>query len=235
MFVLVQRSATSTFRVALPVPTADQPQIKSTYEPYFGLAYLNLWASNVDYGGEDFDGVGIDVQPGIKRWYDYTNPLWFDVGYVHYFFSPKSITPDYGEIFGRLKYVFGDFALGTDVYFAPDISQSGKTATYVEGNAEFYFSDEFSLSGAIGYQFSQSPTFFEYLTWNVGVSYTRNIATFDLRYSDTTLSGDECIFNTGFTNGCDARVVATIYLDTSLSKLIRPIGEFGLRNAGAKS
>ena len=155
----------------------------------------------------------------MKRWYDYSNPFWFDLGYVHYFFSPKRVSPDYGEIFGKVKYVFEKFALGAEMDFAPNINQTGTTATYVEGNAELYFSDEFWFSGGVGYQFAENPGPFEYLTWNAGVSYTLKAVTLDLRYSDTTLSGDECIYNTGFSNGCDARIFGTIYVDTAFSKL----------------
>jgi len=44
--------------------------------------------------------------------------------------------------------------------------------------------------------------------------------TFDVPYWDTNLSDRHCFVWSGFEDGCDARVVGTIFLDFAWSKLM---------------
>jgi predicted NodU family carbamoyl transferase len=55
--------------------------------------------------------------------------------------------------------------------------------------------------------------------WTVGVSYAWKSLTFDVRYWDTDLSDNACVVQSGFADGCDGRVVATISLDLAWSAL----------------
>jgi hypothetical protein len=73
----------------------------------------------------------------------------------------------------------------------------------------------------IGYQFFEDPNAFEQLAWTAGASYYWKSLTFDVRYWDTDLTDTECVVRSGFSDGCDARVVGTISLDTTWSALFR--------------
>ena len=111
------------------------------------------------------------------------------------------------------------FTLSGRVFFAPDYNQSGKSGTWVAGGVRVPFPNDFSVYGGIGYQFFEDPNAFEQLAWTVGASYSWKAVTFDLRYWDTDLSGDECAVRSGFSDGCDARIVGTISIDTSFSEV----------------
>ena len=109
------------------------------------------------------------------------------------------------------------FTVGARVFFAPDFNQSGNTATWVAGGVRVPLPHDFSVYGGIGYQFFEDPDAFEQLAWTAGISYSWKSLTFDVRYWGTDLSDDGCIARSGFADGCDSRVVATISFDTSWS------------------
>ncbi len=196
---------------------AIQGYIEPSIEiPNIGSAYVNIWSSNVDYGA-GFEGAEIDVAIGLRPEF---GPLSFDIGYVHYFYVSEDVSPDYGEIFAKADYNFDDlFTIGGRIYFAPDYSQSGNTGTWVAGGVKVPLPHDFSVYAGVGYQFFEDPQAFEQLAWTAGVSYSWKALTLDLRYWDTDLSGDECVFRSGFSDGCDARVVATISVDTAWSEV----------------
>lgn len=195
------------------------PAVQGYIEPSFGMLYANIWSSNVNYG-VGYRGAEIDLAIGVRP---QLGPVAFDLGYVHYFFAPNSVSPDYGEIFGRAEYIFHDkITLGGSVYFAPDYNNGGYTGTYVEGQVSIPLPKGFSFSGALGYQFFEDAGAAEQLTWNAGLSYSWKALTLDLRYSDTNLSGEECIVRSGFSDGCDARIFGSLSFDTTWSDLARP-------------
>ena len=89
----------------------SSPAIQGYIEPSYGLgpvlgdAFVNVWSSNVDFGS-GFEGAEIDVAGGIKP--KFLGPKWSpNIGYVHYFYAPEDVSPDYGEIYGKTDYTFG--------------------------------------------------------------------------------------------------------------------------------
>jgi uncharacterized protein (TIGR02001 family) len=83
----------------------SSPAIQGYIEPSYGLgpvlgdAFVNIWSSNVDFGS-GFDGAEIDVAGGLKP--KFLGPKWSpNIGYVHYFYAPEDISPDYGEIYAK--------------------------------------------------------------------------------------------------------------------------------------
>ena len=195
--------------------------IQGYFEPsielaYLGSAYLGVWSSNVDYG-VGFQGAEIDVAAGIRPEF---GSLSLDLGYVHYFYSPEHVSPDYGEVFAEADYNFDDkVTIGGRVYYAPDYSQSGFSGTWLAGGVRVPLPHDFTAYIGAGYQFFENPDAFEQFAWMAGVSYSWKAVTIDVRYWDTDLSGDECIVRSGFADGCDSRVTATLSFDTSLSEM----------------
>ena len=162
-----------------------------------------------------FEGAEIDVAGGIRPEF---GPLSLDLGYVHYFYAPDHVSPDYGEIFGKADYNVNDmFTVGARVFFAPDFNQSGNTATWVAGGVRVPLPHDFAAYAGIGYQFIDDPDAFEQLAWTAGISYSWKSLTVDVRYWGTDLSDEGCVVRSGFSNGCDSRVVATLSFDTSWS------------------
>ena len=206
----------------------SDPAIQGYIEPSYGLgpvlgdAFVNIWASSdVDFGG-GVQGAEIDVAGGIKP--KFLGPKWSpNIGWVHYFYTPEDLSPDYGEIYAKTDYTFGKddrFTLRGLIFFAPDYNQSGFTGTYVAGGGRVKFwQNKVGVYAGAGFQFFEDPNAFEQLVWTAGVSYYWKSLTFDVRYWDTDLSDDECVSRSGFRDGCDTRVVGTISLDTTWSAL----------------
>ena len=157
--------------------SGTQPAVQGYIEPSFfkGEAYLNIWASNTDFN-DGFRGAEIDLTAGIRP---KLGDLSLNLGYVHYYYQPGSVSPNYGEFFGKI-----------------------------------------SLYGGVGYQFFEDPHAFEDLAWTAGLSYVWKSLTFDVRYWDTNLTDQKCVVRSGFEDGCDARVVGTVSLDLTWSKLM---------------
>jgi uncharacterized protein (TIGR02001 family) len=198
--------------------TGNLPAIQGYIEPSIGGFYLNLWSSNVNFG-PGFEGAELDVGLGY-RW-EWNNAS-FDVGWVHYFYAPLAVSPAYGELYGKLEYNFEDIlTFGGKVYYAPDFSQSGFSATYTEATLEIPIPaiEGLSVSGGVGYQFFENPAAFEDLTWNAGITYNWEAVTFDLRYSDTDLTGPECLARSGFSNGCGPTIYGTVSVDSDFDTL----------------
>ena len=208
----------------------SEPAIQGYVEPSYGLgpvlgdAFVNIWSSSsVDFGG-GVQGAEIDVAGGIKP--KFLGPKWSpNIGYVHYFYAPEDLSPDYGEIYAKTDYTFGEddkFTIRGLIFFAPDYNQSGFTGTYVAGGGRVkLWKNKVGVYAGAGYQFFEDPNAFEQLVWTAGVSYYWKSFTFDVRYWDTDLSDKECVSRSGFSDGCDARVVGTISLDTTWSALFR--------------
>ena len=195
----------------------SRPAIQGYIEPTYGVAYANVWSSNVDFG-DDFRGAEIDVAGGLRP--TIGKNLSLDLGWVHYFYAPEHVSPDYGEFFLKTDYKFNDrITFVTRTFFAPDFSQTNKTATFIAGGAKVSLPHDFTVYGGVGFQFFEDPNAFEDLAWTAGVSYSWKSWKFDVRYWDTDLSRSECVVRSGFGDGCDARVVGTISLDLTLSKL----------------
>ena len=122
----------------------SDPAIQGYIEPSYGLgpvlgdAFVNVWSSSdVDFGG-GVQGAEIDVAGGIKP--KFLGPKWSpNIGYVHYFYAPEDLSPDYGEIYAKTDYTFGEddkFTLRGLIFFAPDYNQSGFTGTWVAGGGQ---------------------------------------------------------------------------------------------------
>jgi uncharacterized protein (TIGR02001 family) len=206
--------------------TGNDPAIQGYIEPSYGLGpvlgdvFVNVWSSNVDFGS-GFDGAEIDVAGGLKP--KFLGPKWSpNIGYVHYFYAPEDVSPDYGEIYAKTDYTFGEndrFTLRGLIFFAPDFSQTGKTATWIAGGGRVKLWQNVGVYAGVGYQFFEDPNAFEQLAWTAGASYYWKSLTFDVRYWDTDLNDNECLVRSGFRSGCDARVVGTISFDTTWSAL----------------
>jgi uncharacterized protein (TIGR02001 family) len=196
--------------------TDHEPALQPYIESSYGIFYSGIWASNVDFGTPDPD-VEIDLYGGLRREF---GPLSADISYLHYFY-PGAPDTDYGETMGKLSFTAAEMLeVGSAVAYAPDYGQLGDESFYVEGNATVSLPHDISLSGAVGLQtFGEDLGLSDYVTWNVGASYTWKAATLDLRYHDTDLSSDTCGAEYPSDDSCEARIVATVSIDTSWSAL----------------
>jgi uncharacterized protein (TIGR02001 family) len=193
-----------------------EPAGQATLESTYGIFYGGLFVSNVDFRTPDPD-VEVDLSGGLRPTF---GPVSTDIGYVRYFY-PDASDIEYGEAYGIASVSPTEMlSLGGSVYYSPDYGGSGDDSLYVEGNATVSLPHDISLSGAFGSQmFDSGVGLSDYLTWNVGASYTWKALTFDLRYHDTDLSSGTCGAEYPSSDSCDARIVATLSFDTTWSAL----------------
>jgi uncharacterized protein (TIGR02001 family) len=196
--------------------TDHDPALQGSVEPSFGLFYGGVWASNVDFLTADPD-VEVDLYAGVRPEF---GPVSGDIGYLRYIY-PGASSIDYSELKATASLSPVDMlTVGGALYYSWDYAGTGDDETYVEANASVSLPHDFSLSGALGFQmFGSGVGLSDYTTWNVGASYTWKAATFDLRYHDTDLSTGDCGAEYPASDACDARIVASVSVATSLSAL----------------
>ena len=205
----------------------SDPAIQGDIEPSYGLgpvlgdAIVNVWfSSGVDFGTGQ--GAEIDVAGGIKPKFLGQNghPT---LATCTISMHRKMLVRTTGKSTPKRKIrsarmislpFAGSFSsLPTTIKAAlPAPASQGGAGQAVENSGVY--------AGA-GYQFFEDPNAFEQFVWTAGVSLYWKSFTFDVRYWDTDLSANECVFRSGFSDGCDARVVGTISLDTTWSALFR--------------
>lgn len=175
---------------------AIQAGITVTHETGF---FVGAWGSNVDDNFIPGSNVEIDLLAGYSNEVGdfaysfigtyYTYPGQDDGSEVNYFelgFTP-SYTVDKVKLTGQ-------------VWWSPEYSGAqGGSSWYVNGGAALAATDEISLYANVGYSTFEELT--DYWDWQVGISYTWESLTFDVKYTDTDLKGSDI---------ADERVIGTV-------------------------
>ncbi len=141
---------------------------------------------NILFGGLKHEVLGVTWELGFS--------------YFHYVNALPALKDDYTYI--RLQGVkpVGNAVFGFNMYHSFDFFGGTGPATYLEGNAQYAFADNSSVSGAFGYEFTSKTRLAAvyglgnsgYATWNVGYTYPiRSDITIDLRYIGTTDSATD--------------------------------------------
>lgn len=188
----------------------------------------------------------VDLYGGVRATF---GALAFDLGVMRYWYPGETEfrtangfpadwvkSADFTEVYGKATYTFNDmFTFGANVFYSPNWLNTGATGTYVSGTAKVTLPYDFSVSGELGryflgttdafYGFTRLP---DYTYWNLGLTYTYKVLSFDLRYHDTDLSKSQCSLITGnnsslapggMGNGsnsskwCSAAFIATLSVD----------------------
>ena len=217
-------SATATFTTDYVFrgisQTAQNPAVQASLDATYGIFYLGMWGSNVDFGagpgGNDIANIEIDYYAGIT-------PEWqgisFDIGGIYYTY-PGAFDPggdfDYFELKTGASYTFGDaFTLGVTNYWSPEFSGEIGNADALELGAEYVFANKLfnffspSVSGLVGWQWFDEASGFDYTYWNAGLTlgFMDNWSA-DIRYWDTDASAAGCFGFFAVT--CEERVVGTL-------------------------
>jgi uncharacterized protein (TIGR02001 family) len=219
----VNLSATATFTTDYVFrgisQTSENPAVQPEFDLTYGIWYLGMWGSNLDFGGNgrsgDIANIEIDYYGGIA-------PTWrgisFDIGGIYYTY-PGAFDPggefDYFELKTGASYTFFDaLTLGLTNYWSPENFGETGNNDVLEVSAEYAFINKWfnffspSISGAYGHQWGEgSEGGVDYNYWNVGLTlgFVENWSA-DVRYWDTDLSGCQ----TSGLFSCDARVVGTV-------------------------
>jgi len=239
-----------------------KPSVAAYFEPRFNITntvqlYAGIAGESISFPNRA--AAEIDFYGGIRPTF---GPVTFDLGFWYYAypggeeFSPAVLNGplpngnivksrfDFYEIYGKVSWTVAEpFVLGANLYYSPNILNTGATGTYLSGTAKYTFPAfanglAMYVSGELGRQWLGTTDAFygsvplkSYTTWNAGLGFTYKVFTLDLRYSDTTLGKVDCNNFTGdHTAGlnavgqleskwCGAAFIAKLSADLTLDSL----------------
>jgi uncharacterized protein (TIGR02001 family) len=205
--------------------------------------YAGVAASSVDLATKPT--AEIDLMFGIRpKFGDFS----FDFGGIGYIYTneqqliydgviwtPKNT--DMFELAGKGAYTWQDLTVGANVFYTWNWLGTGAYGTYTSLTAKYNtpFLKGGYISGELGRYFLGTTNASlgsirlpDYTYGNIGVGYTYQIATLDLRYHDTNLSKSQCFTLTsdpsgiysgsGRSNWCGATFIATVSVDITASQ-----------------
>jgi len=188
--------------------TLEKPAIQGGFDyGHSSGIYAGTWASSVDFGDStqsewDWYGGFASTLPGSK--------IGYDVGVLSYNYTGGSDDYDFIEVYGKLNYDFGQFALKGGVNYSNDYFNASGSATYIFAGVDVPLGKDFSLSAAAGHQSIDKEDRFgapSYTDYKVAVNYSLAGFGLSLAYIDTDLDKKDCF---GGTDLCDSRVVLTV-------------------------
>jgi uncharacterized protein (TIGR02001 family) len=186
--------------------TDESPAVQGGFDATFGDTgfYAGTWASNINFGTGGAN-LELDVYGGYK--FD-LGGVAMDVGVLGYLYpgaSDDGAELDYWELYAKPSIALTDtFTLGGALYYSPEFTGESGDGFYYEVNGTFVASPELAFSGAVGMQSVDTDGFFagedDYMTWNVGGTYSAMGLGFDLRYvgtdvDDVSIYDDRVIFS----------------------------------------
>lgn len=197
--------------------TDSNPTANIYNEFTYGIGYLGLWTSTIDYGV-----VGPweqDIYLGIRP---VTGPINWDLEALYYLYGNRDHGPfnkisdlAYAEFkIGATTAVSKGLTVGTNVWLTPDQGYAATSNISLEGTVSYDlpsfagFSPQFS--GLIGWSDSGTNKYYptgywlgreDYTYWNAGLKLTVDKYFMDFRYWGSTidddLAGDRFVFSAG--------------------------------------
>ncbi len=210
-----------------------KPSVAAYFEPRYNInpnlqLYAGISGESIKFANNA--AAEIDFYGGIRPT---IGPFAFDVGFWYYYYPggtcfsggafpncPASIfngnfakaNASFYEIYGKVSYTAGDWALGANEYYSPNFLNTGAWGDYASATIKFTAPERMAfgplgwyVSGEFGHQWlGTSDAFYgvpafpngidykDYNTWNIGLGFTWKVFTLDLRYSDTDLNKGDC-------------------------------------------
>lgn len=170
----------------------DNPALQGYVEGSLGLVYGGVWASTVDFpGDEDFgkDQLEIDLYAGVRRTFDVFT---VDASYYRYLYDHS------GDCCGKFKLAaslpMADLGeVGGEVEYDP----VGETK-WGELRAALYFADIWTLGGTVGTDFGSDDLGDRKVAYDVGLNRTLgDKANVDLRYYDSNFDPGHVVVSIG--------------------------------------
>ncbi|MEW5963858.1 MAG: TorF family putative porin [Pseudomonadota bacterium] len=195
----------------------EDPAVQGGADLSYGLFYLGVWASNVDFvqgsGGPNSGdaNIEVDIYAGIKPT---LGMLTFDLGVIYYAYPGAHDAPnaelDYVEIKGGVSAAIEKLTIGFTAFYSPEYTaETGDTWT-LEGSAAYTLPNVWifspSVSALVGTTLFSDNSNLDYAYWNAGIALAVDKFTFDFRYWDTDSNGADFCANAGL---CDERFVFT--------------------------
>lgn len=187
----------------------DEGQAFGGVDATSGSFYAGAWISNTGSNPAQF--IEYDLYAG---WKPTLGPVALDLGVIYYGYTDSDLGGDESELSTFELKAAGSISAagatwGAAVYWTPNFSgdfdgSDDNSGFYYELNGAYTFSNNATLSGAIGAVDVEDYAVDGYTTWNIGVTYPiiENLS-IDARYIDT----DDDAFFYGFAGD---RLVGTL-------------------------
>lgn len=169
----------------------DEGQAFGGVDATSGSFYAGAWISNTGSNPAQF--IEYDLYAG---WKPVVGPVTFDLGVIYYGYTDSDAGGSESDLSTFEVKAAGSFAAGGAtwggaVYWTPNFSGDfdgldDNAGFYYEVNGAYTFSNNATLSGAIGAADVEDYAIDSYTTWNIGVTYPilENLS-IDGRYIDT--------------------------------------------------
>lgn len=175
--------------------------------------FAGVWASNIDFNDFNDTSIEVDLYAGITTAVSESTEATFKVVYYAYPDQDNfNADYDYIEVLASLSHDFGGAAITGEIAWSPDYFAQTGSAIALTGTLEVPLAEWLSASGHLGYQWIDDEIAYgtpDYMYYDIGLSATWNILTFDARWVDTDLSELECYSGLDL---CEGGFVGTISL-----------------------
>jgi uncharacterized protein (TIGR02001 family) len=173
--------------------------------------FAGIWASNIDFNDPGDTSIEVDLYAGITTAVSESTEATFKVVYYAYPDQDNLNNDyDYVELLASISHDFGGASVTGEIAYSPDYFAQTGSAIALTGTLEVPLAEWLSASGHLGYQWIDDEIGYgtpDYMYYDIGLSATWNILTFDVRYVDTDLDELECY---GGLDLCEGGVVGTI-------------------------
>lgn len=187
------------------------------FNDYVSL-YLGGWGSNVDFGDGDNAQAEMDIYGGLSGT---IGKFSWDVGTIYYAYpgADNNLHYNYWELGPTFGYDFGVASVSAGLLWSPEFFARSGDAYWIHGGVEVPVPESalpnwlgISVSGNLGQQAIDKDQVFgvpDYLTWDLGATFSAFGLDFDIRYYDTSISKNGCFGGgEGVRDLCQARAVA---------------------------
>jgi len=157
--------------------------------------FVGTWASSVDFDDADGASTEIDLIVGFSN---EVGAMTYTVQALYYVY-PDASEFEYEEFNVGLSFDTGtQFTPTVNVWYAPDLP-GNLSSFYLTAGGSFAVTDTVRVFGNVGRTWLEGPG--DFYDWNAGIAVTALGLTWDVRYVDTDINGNDL---------ADERIVASV-------------------------
>lgn len=218
-------AVTSDYRFRGVTQTDRNPAVQGSIDFASETGFFaGVWASNIDFLDDlTYDSsIEVDLYAGYTHAFSDSTEGTIKVTYYAY---PDADTPpgfedyNYFEAAASLSHTFGWATISAEVAYSPDYFAGTGDAIATTGGLEValckdcgFFDGGIAASGHVGYQWIDNNIAYglpDYLFYDLGLSATVSIVTFDARWVGTDIDDAQCYAGSDW---CEGGFVGTVSL-----------------------
>lgn len=205
-------AVTSDYRFRGITQSDNEAAIQGSIDFAQDWFFAGVWASSLDFTGfgDPDTSLEVDLYAGFTGNLSENTTGTLKAVYYAY---PDEGDYNYWEIIGSLGHDFGKASAAIELAYSPDYFNESGDALALTGTLAvplwselWIFDGGIEASAHLGEQWFEEAGLIDYLFYDIGVSASAGVFTFDARYVDTDLSDVEC----GHVDYCDGGFVFTL-------------------------